>query len=281
MTPVRSWLYAPGDRPELLAKAVRGRADAVVVDLEDAVSPSRKAEARASARELLLAGSPVPVWVRVNDPLGPWGEADLDALDGLPVTGVRLPKCEDPSVVRQVGYRLGRPMQLLLESAAGLERAGDLARAHPRVAGIGLGEADLAADLRTVGEETLSGCRFRVLLAARAAGLPAPVQSVWTDLRDADGLRASTERARDAGFFGRSVIHPSQVDVVNAVFTPTPRQVAAARELLDALDAAERDGRSALVDRNGRFVDPAVAEGARHTLALADRLGDAYDKEET
>lgn len=275
--PPRSWLYAPGDRPDLLAKAVRGRADAVVVDLEDAVSPSRKAEARTSARELVLRGTDVPVWVRVNDPLGPWGEADLDALDGLPVAGVRLPKCEDPAVVRQVGYRLGRPMQLLLESAAGLERAAELARAHPRVAGIGLGEADLAADLRTVGEETLNGCRFRVVLTARAVGLPAPVQSVWTDLRDIDGLRVSTERARDAGFFGRSVIHPAQVDVVNTVFTPTAQQVATARELVDALDAAERDGRSALVDRDGRFVDPAVVEGARRILALAD----TYDKEET
>lgn len=280
--PARSWLYAPGDRPDLLAKAVRGRADAVVVDLEDAVSASHKAEARAAARELVLRGATVPIWVRVNDPLGPWGEADLDALDGLPLAGIRLPKCEDPAVVRQVGYRLGSPMQLLLESAVGVERAAELARAHPRVAGIGLGEADLAADLRTVGEETLTGCRFRVVLTARAAGLPAPVQSVWTDLRDLDGLRASTERARDAGFFGRSVIHPAQVDVVNAVFTPTSRQVARARELIDALDTAERDdGRSALVDRDGRFVDPAVVEGARWVLALAETYDGTYEKEET
>jgi citrate lyase subunit beta / citryl-CoA lyase len=278
--PPRSWLYAPGDRPDLLAKAAGGRADAVVVDLEDAVSPSRKAEARASARELVLRGAELPLWVRVNDPRGPWGEADLDALDGLPVAGVRLPKCEDPETVRQVGDRLGRPMQLLLESAVGVERAPELARAHPLVAGIGLGEADLAADLRTVGEETLTGCRFRVVLTARAAGLPAPVQSVWTDLSDLDGLRAGSERARDAGFFGRSVIHPTQVDVVNAVFTPTRHQVDRARALLDVLDSAEPDGRSALVDRDGRFVDPAVAEGARWVLALAERLGGTHQKDE-
>lgn len=277
--PVRSWLYAPGNRPELIGKALRGDADAIVIDLEDAVPASRKAEARATIRAVVEQGAAKPVWVRVNDLRGPWGDADLDALAGLPVSGVRLPKCEDPDIVRQVGERLGLPMQLILESAVGVERAGELARAHPRVSGIGLGEADLAADLRTVGEDTLAGCRFRVVLAARAAGLPAPVQSVWTDVRDLDGLRHSSERARDGGFFGRSVIHPSQVSVVNEVFTPTVREIRAAQELIDALATAERNGRAAFLDHSGRFVDPAVVEGARWTLAVAAQLDNQEEAE--
>lgn len=276
--PVRSWLYAPGGRPELVAKALRGEADAVVIDLEDAVPAPRKAEARDTARSMAEQDPAKPVWVRVNDVRGPWGEADLDALAGLPLSGVRLPKCEDPEVVRQVGDRLGLPMHLLLESALGVERASELARAHPLVRGIGLGEADLAADLRATGD-ALAGCRFRVVLAARAAGLAAPVQSVWTEVGDLDGLRRSTEQARDGGFFGRSVIHPTQVPVVNEVFTPTASQIRAARDLIDALAAAERDGRAAFLDHAGRFVDPAVVEGARWMLAVAARL-DKLDKEE-
>jgi citrate lyase subunit beta / citryl-CoA lyase len=274
--PVRSWLYVPGSRPELVAKALRGRADAIVIDLEDAVPAPRKAEARETARSVAEQGTAKPVWVRVNDPRGPWGEADLDALAGLPLSGVRVPKCEDPDVVRRVGDRLALPMQLLLESAVGVERASELARAHPLVSGIGLGEADLAADLRAAGDAVLAGCRFRVVLAARAAGLAAPVQSVWTDVGDLDGLRRSTEHARDCGFFGRSVIHPAQVAMVNEVFTPTASQIRAARDLIDALAAAERDGRAAFLDPAGRFVDPAVVEGARWTLAVAALL----DKEE-
>lgn len=269
MTLARSWLYVPGNRPDRVGKALASRADAVVIDLEDAVPPGAKASARETVRSV---ASDKPVWVRVNDVRGPWGEADLDALAGLPLAGVRLPKCEEPSVVRQVGDRLGLPMQLLLESALGVERASELARAHPLVAGIGLGEADLTADLRITDDDTLAGCRFRVVLAARAAGLAAPVQSVWTDVRDLDGLRSSSERARDNGFFGRSVIHPSQVPVVNAVFTPTAEQVQAARALVDALTAAELDGTAAVLDGSGRFVDPAVVEGARRTLALASQF---------
>ncbi len=262
----RSWLYAPGGRPDLVAKALRGDADAVVVDLEDAVPAGRKAEARATVRDLSFEAK--PVWVRVNDVRGPWGSADLDALAGLPLAGVRLPKCEDPAVVRDAGERLGLPMQLLLESAAGVERAAELARAHPLVRGIGLGEADLAADLRITGAETLSWCRSRVVVAARAAGLPSPVQSVWTDVGDLDGLRRGTEHARDNGFFGRSVIHPAQVPVVNAVFTPTGEQVRAARDLVGSLTG----DRAAFVGDDGRFVDRAVVEGARWTLAVAEQL---------
>jgi citrate lyase subunit beta/citryl-CoA lyase len=106
------------------------------------------------------------------------------------------------------------------------------------------------------------------------------VQSVWTDVADLDGLRRSTEQARDGGFFGRSVIHPAQVPVVNEVFTPTAAQIRAARDLIDALAATERDGRAAFLDHAGRFVDPAVIEGARWTLAVAARLDQEFDQEE-
>lgn len=270
MTP-RSWLYVPGHRADRVTKALAAGADAVVVDLEDAVPPDQKAAARETALRL-AAKSPHdrPLWVRVNDPAGPWGEDDIDALAGLGLAGLRVPRCEDPGVVREVATRAGLPVQLLLESAAGLTRAAELATAHPLVAGLGLGEADLSADLRVIGDDGLAWARGWVVVAARAAGLPSPVQSVYTDVADLDGLRASTERARATGFVGRSVVHPRQIPVVHEVFTPTAAEVAAARAVLSAAARAEEAGEVAVLDADGRFVDPAVVRRARLVLDLTD-----------
>ncbi|WP_433616548.1 HpcH/HpaI aldolase/citrate lyase family protein [Dactylosporangium sp. CA-139114] len=265
MTP-RSWLYVPGHRTERVAKALTAGADVVVVDLEDAVPAEQKTTARETAVRLAAEGS--PVWIRVNDPAGPWGEADVDALAGLGVAGLRLPRSADPALVREVGTRADLPLQLLIESAAGLARATELATAHPLVAGLGLGEADLAADLRVTGDEGLAWARGWVVVAARAAGLPSPVQSVYTDVADLDGLRASTRRARDTGFVGRSVIHPRQIPVVHEIFTPSAAEVAAAQAVLDAAARAQERGEAAVLDGNGRFVDPAVVRRARLVLDL-------------
>lgn len=268
--PLRSWLYVPGHHPDRVAKALRTGADAVVVDLEDAVPPQGKELARQTALRVLAERDRVVgprVWVRINDVQGPWGEADLDALVGSGADGVRVPRAQDPAVVRDVAHRVGLPLQLLLETALGLTRAAELAAAHPLIAGLGLGEADLAADLNLVSSEGLAWARGWVVVAARAAGLPSPVQSVWTDVADLDGLRTSSERGRAAGFVGRSVVHPAQVPVVHEVFTPDAGAVAAALDVLAA--AARSDGEVALLDARGHFVDPAVVARARVVLDLA------------
>jgi citrate lyase subunit beta / citryl-CoA lyase len=267
----RSWLYVPGHRAERVAKALAAGADAVVVDLEDAVPPDRKADAReviAAAVDAVTADGP-QVWVRVNDPDGPWGEADLDAVTGSGVAGVRVPRSADPDTVRRVAERTGLPLQLMIETAAGLARAVDLAEAHPLVTGIGLGEADLSADLRLVSDAGLDWARGWVVVAARAAGLPSPVQSVWTDVADLDGLRASCERGRATGFLGRSVVHPRQLPVVHDVYTPSPEQVRQATAVVRTADEARARGEVAVLDEDGRFVDPAVVERARVVLDLA------------
>jgi citrate lyase subunit beta/citryl-CoA lyase len=272
----RSWLYVPGHRADRVAKALTAGADAVVVDLEDAVPPAQKSAARETALRLATGSAyDRPLWVRVNDPAGPWGEDDIDALAGLGLAGrglagLRVPRCEDPDVVRELAARAGLPLQLLLESAAGLARAAELATAHPLVAGLGLGEADLSADLRVTGDDGLAWARGWVVVTARAAGLPSPVQSVYTDVADLDGLRASTQRARATGFVGRSVVHPRQIPVVHDVFTPSAAEVAAARAVLAAAARAEEAGEVAVLDADGRFVDPAVVRRARLVLDLTD-----------
>jgi citrate lyase subunit beta / citryl-CoA lyase len=268
---LRSWLYVPAHRPDRVAKALRAGADAVVLDLEDAVPPEEKDAARQTALRVLAERDPAgpPVWVRINAPESAWGAADLDAVAGSGADGLRVPRAQDPSVVREVAYRAALPLHLLVETALGLTRATDLATAHPLVAGLSLGEADLAADLGVLDDEGLVWARGAIVVAARAAGLPAPVQSVWTDVGDLAGLRASTERGRAAGFVGRSVIHPAQIPVVHEVHTPDPATIAAARDVLAAADRARERGEVATLDGRGRFVDPAVVARARVVLALA------------
>jgi citrate lyase subunit beta/citryl-CoA lyase len=137
---------------------------------------------------------------------------------------------------------------------------------------VSLGEADLLADLRVHDPAALDWARQRVVIANRAAGLPSPPHAVWTDVADLDGLAEDTARARDRGFFGRSIVHPRQVETVNRVFTPTPAQVERARDLLAAESAQAESGTAAWLDDQGRFVDPAVVARARWMVDLADSL---------
>lgn len=267
--PHRSWLYVPGDRPERIGKALASDADAVILDLEDAVAPEAKERARRVVLETLAEGR--RAYVRVNATDTAWGSDDLAALAALTaapgaLAGVRVPKCEDPDELRRVADRLGVAVYPVLESALGVEQAHALATAHPLVAGISLGEADLAAHLRVAGGAALAWPRSRVVVAARAAGLPSPVQSVWTAVRDLEGLRADTVAGREAGFFGRSVIHPAQIPVVHEACAPDTDDLAWARSLVDRLTET---GEAAWIDDTGGFVDKAVVERARWLLATA------------
>ncbi|GAA4817355.1 CoA ester lyase [Streptomyces ziwulingensis] len=265
-----TWLYAPGDRPQVVAKALASGADVVVVDLEDAVAPDRKEYARAATAELLTAPQPVPVHVRVNALDGAEAAADLAALTGpLPgLSGLRLPKVTSPEqVTRVAGAVAGTPLYALLESALGVERAYPIAAAHPRLCGIALGEADLRADLGVGTDTGLDWSRSRVIVAARAAGLPPPAQSVHPDTRDLAGLAASCAHGRALGFLGRAAIHPRQLPVIERAYLPTAAELDEAETVLKA--AAREAGAQALPD--GRFVDAAVVAAAWRTLAPADR----------
>ncbi|MFF3679167.1 HpcH/HpaI aldolase/citrate lyase family protein [Streptomyces sp. NPDC002120] len=267
---ILTWLYAPGDRPGVVAKALGCGADAVIVDLEDAVPVSRKEYARAATVELLGERPAVPVHVRVNALDSPWGGADLNALAGLRgLAGLRLPKISAPEQIGAIADRTGGvSLHALLESALGVERAYEIARAHPALRGLSLGEADLRADLAVSAEAGLDWCRSRVVVAARAAGLAPPAQSVFPDIRDLEALADSCARGRSLGFFGRAAIHPRQLPVIERAYLPAPEEVNAAVEVLSAARATP--GALALPD--GRFVDPAVVAGAHRTLALAARM---------
>lgn len=268
-----TWLYAPGDRPDVVAKALRSGADVVLVDLEDAVAPDRKRYALDATAELLAQRQPVPVHVRLNALDGPLAAGEARRLAPLPGLGaLRLPKVSGPADLARVAAWTGSPtppLFPLLESALGVERAYAVATGHPAVAGIALGEADLRADLGVTGETGLAWPRSRAVVAARAAGLAPPAQSVYPDVRDAGGLARSCAAGRALGFLGRAAIHPRQLPVIERAYLPTAAEVETARELVRA--AATEAGALALPD--GRFVDPAIVADAQRTLALARRAG--------
>lgn len=254
-------LYVPGDRPDRFDKAVATGADLVILDLEDAVARDRKAYARDAVTAWLAAARvDCVVQVRVNA----HNPDDLAALRGLTGFEVRLPKVEVAADLDQVAAALpGVPVTALVESAFGVEHAADLA-AHPVVTRLGLGESDLASELGTRTDAVLDHARVRLLYAARAAGLPAPMLSAYPAIKDLAGLRADTERGRTLGWVGRVAVHPTQLPVIAEVFQPSATELGWATEVL----AAGANGVSTLA--SGEMVDPAMIGRARAILARVE-----------
>jgi len=278
----RSYLYVPGDQPAKLAGAAGRGADALVLDLEDAVAAERKDAARALVGDHLrtVEGGVGPeLWVRV----GTESLEDDAAAVVLPsLTGLFVPKA-DPEQVGRADAALSRlelerglqagsvRLVALVEHAEGLRDAVSVA-GHARVDRLGIGEADLAADLGLVPgpeREELWAYRAQVVLACTLARCGRPVGPVETDLRDSDLLERSTRRLLRQGFRARTALTPGQVAVINAVLTPTADEVARATAVVGALDAATRAGSGVAVDDAGRIVDEAVARSAREVLSRA------------
>jgi citrate lyase subunit beta/citryl-CoA lyase len=258
MTPVTG-LYVPGNRPDRFGKAVATGADLVILDLEDAVPPADKATARAAVVSWLrTARVDCVLQVRVNE-----GDPDdLAALRGLTGFEVRLPKVESPDQVNQVAAALPDvPVTALFESAYGVEHAAGIAT-HPAVTRIGLGESDLASELGTRSDAVLDHARVRLLYAAKAAGLPAPMLSAYPAIKDLAGLRTDTERGRSLGWYGRVAIHPAQLPVIAAVFRPSAEDRRWAEEVLTA---AGEGGVTTL--STGEMVDPAMLGRAKAILS--------------
>jgi citrate lyase beta subunit len=266
---IRSLLFAPGSDERKLARALESEADAVIADLEDAVAPGEKDAARALVRRTLGGtASRALRTVRVNGLGSEHFTADLEAIRGLPLDGIVLPKAS-PGAVDALGPE-GPPVLALIETATGLRAAFEIA-SRPRVAALVLGAADLGAELgleaRPDGLELLHA-RSTLVVDSAAAGIRSPIDVVFLDTRDADGLERETRLARSLGFGGKACIHPAQVPVVNGVFAPSEDELAWAESVLDAYENGVREGRGA-VSLAGEMVDVAVVERARRLIALS------------
>jgi citrate lyase subunit beta/citryl-CoA lyase len=282
---MKSKLFVPASRPELFAKALASEAEAISFDLEDAVAPSRKAEARAALRDFLQSlQSPTgkALIVRVNPLDSGYFAADLDAAVHEGVGLINLPKPNHADDVRRAADALERlererglrsPIGLLLniETPAALRRAFELGSAHPRVRGLQLGLGDLFEPLGIARRETVAvqQAMFALSLAAGEAQVFA-YDSAFADIRDAAGFRAEAQLARNLGFLGKSCIHPSQIALANEVFQATPDELAHARKVVAAQAEAHAKGLGAYVI-DGKMIDGPFIERAQAVVAQADR----------
>ncbi|MEY5099407.1 MAG: hypothetical protein RJA36_2126 [Pseudomonadota bacterium] len=262
----RSYLFVPADRIDRIGKALRSGADAVIVDLEDAVAPSAKPAARAALADWLASAGSAPVLVRVNAPQTPWFDDDL-RLCALPsVRGIVLPKAEQAQQLARIAAAApGKALLPLIETAAGIDALRAIA-ACPGVQRLVFGSIDFQLDLGIEGDDdALLFFRSQLVLASRLAGLQAPVDGVTTAIGDEAVLTADALRARRLGFGAKLCIHPAQVAAVNQAFTPAAAEVDWARRVLAAAQAS--GGAAVAVD--GKMVDMPVLLRARTLLQRA------------
>lgn len=279
---VLAWLYVPATRPDRFAKAAAA-ADGVVIDLEDAVAPDRRAEARAGLADAVGAGLGVPTVVRVNPPSTPDFEDDVACVAPLvhsgAVAAVRVAKVDgaadaERAAAATADWPVERRLICQLETARAVRDAHEIA-AVAAVHSLMLGEADLRADLGlprgVTSDDGLTLARQTVVLAARAAGLPSPLASAYVNVADLDGLDADCRRQRTLGFLGRSCIHPRQVDVVRSAFAPTDADVEWATAVLASARTMGEAGSGVATLADGSFVDAPVVRQAETVVALAGR----------
>lgn len=259
----RSYLFVPGDRPERFDKALAAGAHAVILDLEDAVMPQRKAQARQRIAEW-LAGASASVFVRVNPAGTPWHEEDCGLLAAPAVRGVMVPKSEDAADLARIARRLlpGQELLPLVETVAGHFAVPALA-AVPRVSRLAFGSFDFMSDSGILSDaEELDAVRTNLVLVSRHAGLQPPVDGVSLAIDDAPQLERDVRRGRRFGMGAKLCIHPKQVAAVNTGFRPTPDEAAWARKVLDALAS----GPLGAIAVDGKLVDRPIALRAEAIL---------------
>ena len=242
----RSLPFVPAVRPDRYAKALATGADAVCIDLEDGVGFDAKESARAAAVDLLQGRAPTraEVSLRINDPRSDLGKQDLDgiAVSGIRVDALMLPKVSDPDDVVMVEAALGSglselPLIVQLETARGVAAAHEIGAASDRISALFFGAIDLSADIGcSVTWDALLFARSQVVLAAGVSGIDA-IDSPFMDVRALDALEEECRRVRQLGFVGKAAIHPSQVQVIQDTFSPTPEEIAWAHKVVDAYEA--------------------------------------------
>jgi citrate lyase subunit beta / citryl-CoA lyase len=282
----RSFLFAPASDLRKVDKALSLDADAVIIDLEDAVAVSEKVRARSLVVDVLSRERRDGIYIRVNGANTSWILGDIMAVLGNRPAGIMLPKAECQEEVRRVDWLIGQlemeyalpPGKIelipLVETARGVANAGAVAASGSRVQRLAFGAVDYTLDmgisLTDEGRE-LFYARSQLVVASRAAGIEGPIDTVNIDLKDEARLRKDCRLARELGFSGKLIIHPAQIAPVNEAFSPTPAEIEYAAKVVRAFDKAEAAGVAA-VQLEGKFIDYPVAAWARRILRIAQTL---------
>jgi len=288
--PIRTALFVPGSRPDRVDKAMRSGADMVIMDLEDAVSPTQKEEARKRVREKLLEYGGQSTMVRVNSLDSGLCEDDLRTIVVKGLDFIMLPKLETPEDLLQIndllleveeqnGVSAGSLRIIgLVESALGVEKVLEIASTQTtpgRLYTIAFGAADFALDLGiklSAKTEELAYPRAKIPIACRAGGLAPPLDTPYMiDIKDTEALVADAKRAKRLGFQGKLCVHPLQVGPCNEVFSPSQEEISEAEKIIEAFEKAQVKGEH-VVQLDGKFIDPPVVERARQILVLAQMV---------
>lgn len=291
MKPLRTALFVPGNRPDRAEKALGLDADAVILDLEDAVPIAEKESTRPLIRDLLDGHPGKRMYVRVNGLSTPYCKEDLETVVCSNLTGILLPKVELPEDIfnldklltdagKKAGLEPGALEVLILcESAKGLEEIYNIVSAKPahhRVSIVAFGAADYTLDLGislTREGQEIEYPRRRIPVACRAADIMPPLDTPWgVDLKDIDGLIEDAKKAKAYGFQGKLIIHPNQIQPCHDVFTPTKEEIAHAKEVIAAFEEAEREGKAA-IQLEGKFIDYPIVAQSRRIYDLAQAIG--------
>jgi citrate lyase subunit beta/citryl-CoA lyase len=289
MAILRSLLFAPGNHSRRMQKALEVGADAIIIDLEDAVPIADKEASRVAVREFLQASARAQPrrYVRINSVRTQFAFGDLEAVVVPGLDSIVLPKTERASDVVVADMAISHwererrlearriEIQPIIETAVGIAGLREIAVASSRVRRLSFGSGDFSLDIGAAWDRknpALIICRVDVVVASRAAGLEAPLDTVFPVLEDEDGLLEETKEARQIGYQGKMAIHPKQVKIINKIFTPTPEEVASAKEICAAFAGAEESGSAAVVV-NGVFVDYPVVYKAQRLLEIAAEIG--------
>jgi citrate lyase subunit beta / citryl-CoA lyase len=286
--PRRSVLYMPGSNAKALAKASTLPADALILDLEDSVALDQKIAAREQVVRAVRAGGfgGREVVIRINGPHTPWGEDDLAAAVAAQPNAILLPKVDGPGAImvaaralREAEVPEGTRIWAMMETPNAILNAGSIASvaADPssRLSVMVMGLNDLAKETRarlTPGRPTMTAWLASCVVAARAHGVDI-LDGVYNDIKDLDGFRLECLQGRDMGLDGKTLIHPSQIDICNEVFAPTPAEVESAAAIIEAFAQPENAGKG-VIQLNGRMVELLHADMARRTLAIVDAIAE-------
>ena len=284
---LRSVLFCPANDVKKAGKALTSGADAVTLDLEDAVAYSQKAAARECLKEILSVAPAKKTFVRINSASSPYILDDLEAVTGLPLEGLMLAKAETAEEVLRVDWLLGLMEEKkglppgviklipFIESSGGMLSAPAIASCTPRIKALAFGGVDFSQELglRYPAEsDGLFFARGQLVIASAKAGIEPPLDTVYPDIQSVAMLESEAEIARKVGFQGKLVIHPSQVDPVNRTFTPSPQEIEYAGKVVAAFAAAEKSG-TAVIQVEGRLVEYPIYRRAMEILVLNRQPG--------